>query len=89
MYGKSDAVKLGIIEFWPKGPETVRKLSVTYKETIPEAGHVISHGLTQLQIEKNMKSIVEDFGGLFVGLGRAIGVEPMHIEVDESIKPIQ
>ena len=36
-----------------------------------------------------MKSVVQDFSSLFVGRGRAIGVEPILIEVDESIKPIQ
>ena len=36
-----------------------------------------------------MKSIVEECSGLFVGLGRATGVEPIHIEIDDSVKPVQ
>ena len=88
LLGKTDGVKLGIVEFRPEGTETVRKLSETYKKAIPEAGHEVSGGLTQLQIDK-MESIVKDFSGLFEGLGRATGVEPIHIEVDESVKPVQ
>jgi hypothetical protein len=90
LLGKTDAVKLGIVKFHPEGAvEKVRKLSETEKKTIPEAGQVVSGGMTQSEIDDKMESIVKDFSGLFVGLGRATGVEPIHIEVDESIKPVQ
>ena len=44
LLGKTDAVKLGIVELCPEGGETIRKLSETFKKTIPEAGQVVSRG---------------------------------------------
>ena len=35
-----------------------------------------------------MESITNEFPDLFTGLGRA-KVEPMHIEVDQNVKPFQ
>ena len=63
MLEKSYAVKLEIVA------ETVKMLSETYKEMIPEAGHVVSNYLTQTEIENKMKPTVEDFSSLFVGIG--------------------
>ena len=69
MLEKSYAVKLEIVEFWSEGAETVRMLSETYKEMIPEAGHVVSNYLTQTEIENKMKPTVEDFSSPFIGIG--------------------
>ena len=73
LLGKTDTVKLGIVKFRPEGTEMVRKLLETYKKVIPEAGHVVSGGLTQSEIDDKMKSIVEDFSGLFVFIGPEAG----------------
>ena len=90
LLGKDDAIKLGIVEFHPEGAtEVVRKLSETLKKAVPDAGQVVSEGMTQSEIDDKMESIVKDFSGLFEGFGRATGVDPIHIEVDESVKPVQ
>ena len=90
LLGKTDAVKLGIITFRPEGAaQEVRKLSETMKKNIPEAGQVVSAGMNQSEIDVNMESIVKEFSGLFEGFGRVTGVDPIHIEVDESVKPVQ
>ena len=59
LLGKTAAVKLGIVEIRLEGAvEEVRKLSVTLKKTIPEAGQVVSGGMNQSEIDKKMDSIV-------------------------------
>ena len=90
LLGKTDAVKLGIVTFRPEGAaQEVRKLSETLKKTIPEAGQVVSSGMNQLDIDDKMESIAYELSGLFEGFGRVTGVDPIHIEVDESVKPFQ
>ena len=82
------AQQLGIVEFCPEGVETIKKLSETFIQVIPEARQVVSGGLTQSEINEEMKLIGKDFSGLFVGLGCATGMDPIHFEVDESIQPM-
>ena len=90
LLGKKDAETLGIVELRPEGKaESVRKLSQTLKETVPKDGQIVSGKMTQSQIDTEMESIVGEFKGLFEGFGRATGVEPIHIEVDDSITPVQ
>ena len=84
--GKSDAVKLGIVEFRPEGAaEKVRKLSENLKKTIPIASQVVSAGMSQLEIDDKMEMIIKEHNELFEGFGRITGVDPIHIDVDESI----
>ena len=49
---------------------------------------VISGGQTQDQIESNKKRIADRYPEVFEGLGRA-KVNPIHITVDNSVKPLQ
>ena len=48
----------------------------------------MSGGQTQREIDRKMESITNEFPDLFTGLGRA-KVEPMNIEVDQKVKPVQ
>ena len=90
LLAKTDAVRLGIVEFRSEGAaEEVRKLSETYKKAVPEDGQVVSGGMTQSEIDDKMDSVLKEFSGLFEGFGRAMGVDPIHIEVEELIKPVQ
>ena len=90
LLGKSDAVKLGIVEFRPDGAaEKVRMLSETLKKTIPMADEIVSAGMSQAEIDDKMEMIANEHKDLFEGFGRITGVDPIHIEVDESIKPVQ
>ena len=45
---------------------------------------IVSNHFVNLEnkFQLEMKLIVKDFSGLFVGLGCAMVVEPIHIEVD-------
>ena len=45
-------------------------------------------GEEQVVIDKNVKEIVNKYEQLFTGIGRA-KVEPVHIDVDPAVKPIQ
>ena len=49
---------------------------------------IVSGGQTQREIDRKMESITNEFPDLFKGLGRA-KVEPMNIEVDQKVKPVQ
>ena len=70
LLGKTDAVKLGIVKFHPEGAdEVIRKLSETFKKAVPEAGQVVSGGMTQSEIDDKMESVVKEFSGLFEGFG--------------------
>ena len=90
LLGKTEAVRLGIVEFYPEGAaEFVRKLSETWKKEVPKAGQIVSAGMTQLEIDDKIESIVKEHSGLFEGFGRVTGVDPIHIEVDDSVKPVQ
>ena len=59
------------------------------KKLIQEVRQIVSENQTQAEIDKEMKSIVDNFSGLLVGLEHAKGVEPIRIEVDESFKLVQ
>ena len=89
LLGRTDAVRLGIIEFHPEGLETIRRLTDTKKKPVPDVNQIVSGGMSQRQIDEKMEGICSEFSGLFVGLGRAQGVDPIHIVVDDSAKPVQ
>ena len=53
---------------------------------------VVSGRETQTQIDQNMKKILHSYKDVFRNdgrIGRAKDVEPVHIEIDKSVKPIQ
>ena len=91
LLGKEDAKKLGIIDLnmqgRPKTEDTVNRVQKVIKEAVPVSGQV-SGGQTQLEINRNMEKIIGKLPKLFQGLGRA-KVDPIHIEVDKKVKPIQ
>ena len=44
--------------------------------------------MTQAEIDARMEILLRPFEKVFQGIGRA-KVEPVHIEVDPSVKPVQ
>jgi hypothetical protein len=82
---------LGIIQMNMKGTgqkvDTVARLEDAGKQPTVNTG-TVSGGQTQREINRKMASITGKFPDLFTGLGRA-KVEPVHIEVDPKVKPIQ
>ena len=91
LLGLLDAQRLGIIQMNMKGAgqkvDTVARLEDTGKQPIVNRG-TVSGGQTQQEISRKMASITAKFPDLFTGLGRA-KVEPVHIQVDPKVKPIQ
>ena len=91
LLGLIDAQRLGIIQMNMKGAaqkeDVVARLEKVEKEQTVKSGPV-SGGQSQEEIDREMRSITDKFPNLFSGLGRA-KVEPVHIEVDKKVKPIQ
>ena len=89
LLGLWDSEKLGIIKVNPEGEkvEVVSQLSWDEKLPSPTEGR-ISGGQTAVEIERKMAGIVAKYPAVFDGLGRA-KVNPIHIEVDPEVKPIQ
>ena len=91
LLGLLDAQRLGIIQMNMKGAaqkeDVVARLEKVKKEQTAKLGPV-SGGQSQQEIDRKMKSITDKFPSLYTGLGRA-KVEPVHIEVDKKVKPIQ
>ena len=88
LLGLKDGEALGIINIQPEG-EPVRRLDMFTKEAEPAPGTVVSGGQTQDQIDKTMADLVAKFPKVFKGLGRATGVPDIHIEMDNSVTPVQ
>ena len=90
LLGLKDGEELGIIKIQPEGglfnftESTVRQVD----DDIAEGGQC-SGGQTQEQIDQDMVDLVEKFPKVFKGLGRATGVTDIHIEMDESVPPVQ
>ena len=79
LLGLKDATALGILKINPRGEvsdETVNQLE-EMKKSLSASNDV-----------KMAKEVVEKYPELFRGVGRA-KVEPIHIEVDPSVKPVQ
>jgi hypothetical protein len=66
---------------------TVCRLENVNKQPAHMAG-IVSGGQTQQEINRHMVEITDKFPELFTGLCRA-KVEPVYIEVDPKVKPIQ
>ena len=91
LLGLMDAQRLGIIQMNVKGAEQkedrVARLEMLVKQPAVKTG-IVSGGQTQRDIDRKMESITDEFPDLFTGLGRA-KVEPVLIEVDQRVKPVQ
>ena len=91
LLGLEDAKRLGIIRMNMRGAsqqvDTVARLERVVKQPAVKTG-VVSGGQTQEEINRVMEKITEKFPDLFKGLGRA-RVQPVHIEVNPRVKPIQ
>ena len=85
------AQRLGIIQMNMKGAEqkvdTVARQEKLEEQPAVKTG-IVSGGQTQKEIDRKMESITDEFPDLFTGLGRA-KMEPVHIEVDQRVKPVQ
>ena len=99
LLGLKDGKALGIIDIKPEGrvevdtedvkedTEEVNHVTPTKKENKVEEG-LVSDGQTQNEIDSDMKYIASKYPAVFNGLGRA-KVEPIHIEIDPSVRPVQ
>ena len=90
LLGLREGEALGVINITVEGGkprEMIAQVENTKKASAPVDGP-ISGGQTQKDIDNKMEEIVDRFPKVFNGLGRA-KVDPVHIEVDESVKPIQ
>ena len=90
LLGLKDGRALGIITITPEGrskEQEVRRLSDERKQEVSRQ-EVISGGVNQQEINLKMERLVELHKSVFKGLGRA-KVDPVHIEVDASVKPVQ
>ena len=67
--------------------EGVAQLSIDKKQPSPTE-EIISGGQTAAEIERKIAGIAAKYPAVFDGLGLA-KVEPIHIEVDPDIRPIQ
>ena len=91
LLGLKDALALGIIKINVEGQkraetDEVRQLYDMPRQ-VPGPG-VISGGQTQEEIDLLMTELVKPYQQVFQGIGVA-KVEPVHIEVDNSVKPVQ
>ena len=77
LLGRVDAKKLGVVSIDLKGAgEVVRSVEERHQQQ--EQGD-----------PQRMQVLVEEYPQLFQGIGKAVGVEPIHVYVDESVTPIQ
>ena len=91
LLGLKDAQALGIVKINLEGQlmaetEGVRQLYDMPRQ-VPGSG-VVSGGQTQEEIDLLMTELVKPFQQVFQGIGAA-KVEPVHIEVDKTVKPVQ
>ena len=89
LLGQGYAISLGIVKFLPEGCETKRNVTETIKRTMTGPNEVVSGGMKQSEIDDKEKEIVYEFKDLFVGLGRAQGFDPIHIEIDKTVRSVQ
>ena len=85
--GLADSKAFGIIQITPEGQLFVRQLTEVNK-ACADAEAIISGNQTQGEINNNMEKIMNKNKTLFQELGRA-SVEPIHIGIDRTVKPIQ
>ena len=85
LLGLKDGEALGIINIDPKGkkPEVIRQLD---EGKLPELKKVSE--ADKREMEEKMQRILEPHEEMFHGIGVA-KVDPVHIEIDQAIKPVQ
>ena len=91
LLGLKDAQALGIVKINLEGQQmdetdSMRQLYDMPRQ-VPGPG-VISGGQTQEEIDLRVTKLVKPFQQVFQGTGAA-KVEPVHIEVDKTAKPVQ
>ena len=84
LLGRKDSKRLGIVVFNPEGSQEV----VGRVEYAERKAEVISDE-ERKKIAQRMKVINDKFPKLFEGIGRATGVDPIHIHIDETVTPVQ
>ena len=91
LLGLKDALALGIVKINLEGQKMVEVDGVRQLYDMPRqmpGPGVISGGQTQEKIDGLMAELLKPHQQLFQGIGVA-KVEPVHIEVDNSVKPVQ
>ena len=89
--GLKDAQALGIVKINLEGQQLDETESVRQLYDMPRQAPgpgIISGGQTQEEIDLQMTELVRPFQQVFQGIGAA-KVEPVHIEVDKTAKPVQ
>ena len=82
LLGLHDARRLGIVTVKPTGKAVgVRKLTDIKKSLPPGPEENVSGGQTQAEVDMIMGKLADKFPNLFMGLGRAIGVDPVHVYI--------
>ena len=99
LLGLKDGEALGIIKIQPDGHRQlehaeaadtkIRRLDMVTNQDGAVEGGIVSGGQTQEQINQDMSALVGKFPKVFKGLGRATGVPDIHIEMDDSVPPVQ
>ena len=69
--------------------EEVRALTEVKKEPMISPRESDMDGRTQEEVDSKMKDLVKEFPKLFTGHGEITGVDPVPIDVDKSVKPVQ
>ena len=90
LLGKQDAIRLGIIKIDPKGAayeivdsQTVNHISIVMKEE-----HIVSNDYEQIEIDKSMKNIINDFPKLFEDRTGKFTGDPIKIQIKEGALPV-
>ena len=87
LLGKSDGEALGIIQIRPEGAapgtEKVKRITPVIRTPIRESG-IVSGKETQAQIDKGMEKLMEEYKGLFEGIGKADSVKQTHFPIPTS-----
>ena len=69
--------------------EQIRKITQFFKERDLPTGSIVSGGKTQDRIDETMARIKKKHSRLFSGLGKVVNADPVHIEIDTTVPPVQ
>ena len=93
LLGIKEAERLGVVSIFPDGKsedDSARVITEFSKKPLPGKGELVSDGKTQEEIDFQMKKIQGKFPRVFSKkLGKAKDVEPVHVEINKDVKPIQ
>ena len=90
LLGLKDAQALGIVTINLEGQQITETEDLRQLYDMPRqvlGPGIISRGQTQQEIDLQMTELVKPFQQVFQGIGAA-KVEPVHIEVDKTVKPV-